>query len=109
MMAGGMEAENDFGTRGTLDAEALGADGNAAIRADPEGRADAPNIRPPRATRGWAEDGPGVVQRHHVCADGLWVHVSGGRDGLVEPVCAGVGTDRKSTRLNSSHLGSSYA
>ena len=57
-MAGGMEAENDFGTRGTLDAEALGADGNAAIRADPEGRADAPNIRPPRATRGWAEDGP---------------------------------------------------
>ena len=35
--------------------------------------------------------GPGVVQRHHVCADGLWVHVSGGGDGLVEPVCAGVG------------------
>ena len=56
-MAGGMEAENDFGARRTLDAEALGADGNPAIGPDFEGSAYAPNIGPPGATRGWAQDG----------------------------------------------------
>ena len=39
--------------------------------------------------------GPGLVQRHHVCADGLWVHVFGGGDGLVESVCAGLGADQQ--------------
>ena len=38
----------------------------------------------------------GVVQRHHVCADGGWVHVFGGRDGLVESLCAGVGVVQQS-------------
>src|SRR5882672_39017 len=28
---------------------------------------------------------PGVVQRHHVYPDAVWVYVSGGGDGLVEP------------------------
>ena len=51
-----MEAQNHLGARGTFDAEALGADGHAAIGVDFERRADAPNIRPPRATRGWAQD-----------------------------------------------------
>jgi hypothetical protein len=50
MMAGGMEAQDHLGARGTFDAEALGTDGNTAIGADLERRAEAPNIRPPRAT-----------------------------------------------------------
>ena len=58
VMAGGMEAENDFGARRTLDAEALGADGDTAIGPDFEGSTYAPNIRPPGARRGWAQDGP---------------------------------------------------
>ena len=57
-MAAGMEAQHYPGARGTLDTEALGADGNAAIGADLERRADTPNIRPPRAARGGAQDGP---------------------------------------------------
>lgn len=35
--------------------------------------------------------GPGVVCGHHLCAHGLWLHVSGGGDGLVEPLRAGLG------------------
>ena len=57
-MAGRMEAEDYFAARGTFDSEALGADGNAAVGADPERGAEAPNIGPPRAARGWAQDGP---------------------------------------------------
>jgi len=57
-MAGGVEAQDDLGARGTFDAQALGADGHPAIRADLECRANTPNIRPPRAARGWAQDGP---------------------------------------------------
>ena len=53
-MAGGMEAENHLGARRMFEAQALSADGNAAIRADLESGADTPNIRPPRAARGWA-------------------------------------------------------
>ncbi len=57
-MAARMEAQHHLGARGTFDPEALGADGNAAIEADLERSADTPNIRPPRAARGWAQDGP---------------------------------------------------
>ena len=57
VMAGGVEAEEDFGARGMFDADALSADRNAAIGADLDGGAQAPNIRPPRAAWGWAEDG----------------------------------------------------
>ena len=57
-MAGGMEAQNHFGPWGMFDAETLAADGNAAVGADLDQRADAPNIRPPRATRGWAQKRP---------------------------------------------------
>ena len=56
-MAGGMEAEHDFGTRRTLDAQALGADRHAAVGADLERGADAPNIGPPGAARGGTQDG----------------------------------------------------
>lgn len=55
-MACGMKAENDLGTRGVFDAEALDADRHATIGADSEGGANTPNIRPPRAGGGWAED-----------------------------------------------------
>src|ERR1039457_3326873 len=58
MMAGGMAAEDYLGARGTFDAQALGSDRHAAVGADFEGRADTPNIRPPRAARGGAQDGP---------------------------------------------------
>ena len=57
VMAGGMEAENDFGAGWMFEAQALGADGNAAIGADLDGGADTPNIRPPGAARGGAQDG----------------------------------------------------
>jgi len=57
-MASGMEAEDYLGPRGPFDAQALGADGNAAVGADLEGRAKAPNIRPPRTARGRAQDRP---------------------------------------------------
>ena len=56
-MAGGMEAEDYLGARRTFDAQALGADRHAAVGANLEGRADTPNIRPPRAARGGAQDG----------------------------------------------------
>ena len=45
----------------------------------------------PVGRAGNQRSGSGVVQRHYVRADGRRVHVSGGGDGLVEPVCAGVG------------------
>lgn len=32
-----------------------------------------------------------VVCGHHVCAHGAWIHVSGGRDGLVQPLRARLG------------------
>ena len=60
-MAGGMEAQNDLGARRTFDAEALGADGHAAIRADLERRADAPNIGP-RGKAAIILRGPAVLE-----------------------------------------------
>jgi len=57
VVAGGVEAENDFGSWGKFQAQALGANGNATIGADLDGGPNAPNIRPPRATRGWAQHG----------------------------------------------------
>ena len=45
----------------------------------------------PLGRAGNQRSGPGLVQRHHVCADGLRVHVSGGGHGLVESLCAGLG------------------
>jgi hypothetical protein len=55
-----------------FDAEALGADGNTAVRADLDGGAKTPNIRPPRTSGGWAQDRslfflgavPGLLGRH---------------------------------------------
>ena len=57
VMACGMEAQNDLGARGMFDPEALSADGNAAIGADFDGGTETPNIRPPWAARGCAQDG----------------------------------------------------
>ena len=53
-MACGMEAEHDFGAGRLFQAQALGADGYAAIAADLEGGAHAPDIRPPGARWHWA-------------------------------------------------------
>ena len=53
-----MEAQDYLGARRTFDAQALGADRHAAVGADLEGCAETPNIRPPRAARGGAQDGP---------------------------------------------------
>jgi len=55
-MAGGMEAEDHLGARGTFDAKALGANGNATVGADLDGGTNAPNIGPPRAARGGLAD-----------------------------------------------------
>lgn len=56
-MARRMEAENDFGSRGMLETNAFIADGNSSIGADLQRGAEAPNVRPPWAGRGWADDG----------------------------------------------------
>lgn len=71
-MACGVKAEHYFGAWRPFNAEALGADGNAAVSPDLEGRADAPNIRPPWAARGWSQNGaffffgqfPGPLRGH---------------------------------------------
>ena len=71
-MAGGMETEDYLGARGAFDAQALSADRHAAVGADLEGCAETPNIRPPRAARGGAQDGalfllgefPGLFRGH---------------------------------------------
>ncbi len=55
-MVARMEAENDFGAWATFEANALLADGNPPIGADLQRGAQAPNIRPPWAGRGWADD-----------------------------------------------------
>ena len=47
MMTGGMEAQHDLAARRSFQAQPLRADGRAAIQADLEGRAHAPDIRPP--------------------------------------------------------------
>ena len=46
----------------------------------------------PYLLRDLAVTGPDQVwcSDHHVCADGHGVHVSGGGDGLVEPLCVGL-------------------
>jgi hypothetical protein len=64
-MIGGMEAQDDLGPRRMFDSEALDADGNTAVGTNFERCADAPNIGPPRAAWGRAQDGsfflPGKV------------------------------------------------
>lgn len=74
-----MEAQNYFGARGAFDTQALSADWNTPIGAGFEGGANAPNIRPPRATGGWAQDGtfflfgqiPGMLRDHAQLAMGF--------------------------------------
>jgi len=71
-MAAGVETQNDFCARRSFDAQALCTDWNAAIGADLNGGANTPNIRPPGATRGRAQDGalfffcqfPGLLWDH---------------------------------------------
>ena len=55
-MSGRMEAEDDFGPRRVVEAKALVSDRNPSVGADLQRTLEAPNIRPPRATRGWADD-----------------------------------------------------
>jgi hypothetical protein len=38
--------------------------------------------------------GSGVVRGHYLCGDGQRIYVFGGSDGLVEPLCAGVGLEQ---------------
>lgn len=56
-MARGMKAEYDLGAWGFFDAEALCIDGHPTIGADLQGGSNTPHIVPPRAARGWAQDG----------------------------------------------------
>lgn len=71
-MAGGMEAQDDFGAPRMFEAVALGADRNAAIGADFDGGANTPNIRPPWTSGDRAQNGtffflgtvPGLLWSH---------------------------------------------
>lgn len=56
MIAIGMEAACDGGVGWLLDAQALGREGHATVRADAGLRAHAPDVRPPRTTRRRAQD-----------------------------------------------------
>ena len=48
--------ENEFGGRRSFDAEELGADGHAPIRANPDGSVHAPDKRPPGAAWDGTQD-----------------------------------------------------
>lgn len=50
-MSAGVVAQNDFGARCRIEAKTLGADGNSAIGTDLDGSTNAPDKRPPGATR----------------------------------------------------------
>ena len=63
VVAAGMEAKDDLGTRWFFDPQALGTDGHAAIVAHAERGADAPDIWPPRTGRHWPQDGTFFFQR----------------------------------------------
>src|ERR1051326_7257674 len=74
---------------------APGVDGarSGLSQAQPEpARRGPPDLSLPLGRPGNQRSGPGLVQRHHVRADGLRVHVSGRGHGLVESLCAGLGT-----------------
>ena len=79
VVACGVEAENYFGAWSSFNAEAVGADGHATVGSDLEGRADAPNLGPPRAAGGWAQHGalfffgqfPGALRGHAQFAMGF--------------------------------------
>ena len=57
VIAVGMDAAGDEGAGRLFDAQALGGDGDASVRADAGLRACAPDVGPPRAGRGGAQDG----------------------------------------------------
>jgi len=67
-----METEDDFGAGRFFEAHPLRANGHAAIGADFDESAEAPNKGPPRATGRWAQDGafgapsavPGLLRGH---------------------------------------------
>ena len=71
-MAGGMLAQDDLGSWSGLQAQALSADGHTAVGADFNGRANAPDKRPPGTARHRAQEGalfllgelPGLERSH---------------------------------------------
>ena len=52
-----MEAEDDGGPSWMFESNALGADGNTSVGSDFQRGPQAPDIRPPRASRGGSQDG----------------------------------------------------
>ena len=62
-----VEAASDGGAAGAFDGETLGADGDAPIGADFGLRALAPDVGPPRAVWGGAQDGAFLVQSQLPC------------------------------------------
>jgi hypothetical protein len=56
-MAAGMKAEDDLGSLGMFESDALGSDGNTAVGSGFEQGSDAPNIWPPGAARGRPQNG----------------------------------------------------
>ena len=70
VIAVGMDAAGDQGARRLFDAQALGGDGDASVRADARLRACAPDVGPPRAARGGAQDGSLFLAGEIPC--GLW-------------------------------------
>ncbi len=63
VMAGGMQAEADFGAGRSFDPQALGADGDASVVTHAEEGALAPDLRPPRTRRDRTQDGAFFFQR----------------------------------------------
>ena len=77
VVAGRMEAEDDFGAGRYFEAHALCADRHAAIGAGLDEGAEAPNKRPPRAAGGWAQDGAlGPPGRSQACCGVMRASVS---------------------------------
>ena len=62
-VAVGVETAGDGGAAGALDAQACGADGDASIGSDFDLGAEAPDVGPPGAVWGGAEDGAFFLER----------------------------------------------
>src|SRR6266853_2847943 len=88
--APGLEDQPQAG--GSVDADhGLGSDLPTGLHQPAKPRT--PDLSLPAARQGNQRSGPGLVRGCDVCADGGRVHVSGGGDGLVESVCAGLAAE----------------
>jgi len=89
--AGGLAGERE--ARGTIDA-GDGSGGHLSQAGNQPTPAGARNLPVFIEAQGHHGTRPGLVRGHHLHPHAAGVHVSDGGDGLVEPVCAGLGVEQ---------------